>query len=222
MRTHVPPAFATRSTPRALLLGCLLAAPLLSGAGCENKTKPVIIKGPTVQPVPDARWGTMRAVHRVHIDAQKGDGREQIDVQGMIAVERPDRFRLQALGPGGIKLFDLVKVGGETKVVQAIVGADSSLQQTVLLSIGADLSAAYDLEPTVPSRRKNIDGKKGELRTVETERTVIAQQFKEVQGQSVPTHMEIENKALNYRVSIDVEQATLDEKLDPGLFRLPK
>src|SRR5689334_15838596 len=89
----------------------LLAGWLLLGAaaapGCDNANKPLIIKGPVVQPVEDARWNTMRAVHHVHIDAAKGDGREQIDVRGMIAVERPDRFRLQAFGPGGIVLFDL-------------------------------------------------------------------------------------------------------------------
>jgi hypothetical protein len=175
-----------------------------------------------VQPVADARWSTMRAVHRVHIDAAKGDGREQVDIHGMLAVERPDRFRLQAFGPGNIILFDIVKVGGDIKVIQGMRGADTSLQQKVLLSIGADLSAAYDLEPKLPSRQKILGLKEGELRVVETERTIRAQQFKEVQGQSVPTHIDIENSALNYKVSIDVESATLDDKLDPALFRLQK
>jgi hypothetical protein len=214
---------------RSILLGSLLlGAPVASavlgvtGIGCDNKTKPIIIKGPTVQPVADARWGTMRAVHRVFIDAAIGDGREQNTVRGMLAVERPDRFRLQALGPGGIQLFDIVKVGGEVKVIQSMAGASSSLQQKVLLSIGADLSAAYDLEPRLPSRVKNIGLKEGELRIVETERTVRCMQFKEVQGQSVPTHIEIDNTALNYKVVIDVESATLDEKLDPALFRMPR
>jgi hypothetical protein len=214
---------------RAILLGSLfLLAPAASavlgvtGIGCESKTKPIIIKGPTVQPVADSRWGTMRAVHRVFIDAAIGDGREQNNVRGMIAVERPDRFRLQALGPGGVQLFDIVKVGGEARVIQSLAGAGSSLQQKVLLSIAADLSAAYDLEPKLPSRVKNIGLKEGELRIVETERTVRCMQFKEVQGQSVPTHMEIDNTALNYKVIIDVESATLDEKLDPSLFRMPR
>lgn len=199
-----------------------LAAALVAMPSCDNSNKPVIIKGPIVQPVADARWGTMRAVHRVHIDAAKGDGRESIDVRGMIAVERPDRFRLQAYGPGAIMLFDIVKVGGDTRVIQGIRGADTSLQQKVLLSIGADLAATFDLEPRLPSRQKILGLKEGELRVVETERTIRAQQFKEVQGQSVPTHINIDNEALNYHVSIDVESATLDDKLDPGLFRLPK
>ena len=140
----------------------------------------------------------------------------------MVAVERPDRFRLQAIGPGGITLFDLIKVGGDVKVVQSMAGADSSLQQKVLLSIGADLSAMYDLEPVHPSHKKYVDLKVGELRIVENERTIRAQQFKEVQGQSLPTHIDIDNTALNYKVSIDVEQATLDDKLDPALFRMGK
>ena len=42
------------------------------------------------------------------------------DVRGLIAVERPDRFRLQAFGPGGVTLFDLIKVGGDIRVVQGM------------------------------------------------------------------------------------------------------
>jgi len=210
-----------RRTLSSVLLtsACLV---LLGQSGCDNANKPIIIRGPSVQPVQDIRWGTMRAVHRVSIDAAKGDGREQVSVRGMVAVERPDRFRLQAIGPGGITLFDLIKVGGDVKVVQSLAGADSSLQQKVLLSIGADLSAMFDLEPLHPSHKKYVDLKVGELRIVENERTIRAQQFKEVQGQSLPTHIDIDNTALNYKVSIDVEQATLDDKLDPALFRMGK
>ena len=168
----------------------------LAGLGCENKTKPIIIKGPVVQPVSDARWNTMRAVHHVHIDFPRGDGRDSLDVRGLIAVERPDRFRLQAYGPGNITLFDLIKVGGDIKVVQGMPGTDNQLEQKIL------------------------GLKEGELRIVETERTIRAQQFKEIQGQSVPTHVIIDNNALGYNVVIDVESASLDEKLDPALFRL--
>lgn len=215
-------AVRPRGTLRWLCLGLLLAGSgvVLQGAGgCDKSNKPIIIKGPSVQPVLDIRWGTMRAVHRVSIDAAKGDGREQITVRGMLAVERPDRFRLKAIGPGGITLFDLIKVGGDVKVVTSLAGSDSSLQQKVLLSIGADLSAMYDLEPVHPSHKKYVDLKVGELRVVENERTIRCQHFKEVQGRSVPAHVEIDNTALNYRVSIDVEEASLDEKLDPALFR---
>lgn len=209
---------------RRLLLAALLAPPLclgggLAGFGCASGTKPLIIKGPDVKAVADVRWRTMRAEHRVHIDAAKGDGREQTDVRGMIAIERPDRFRLRAVGPGGITLFDIVKIGGDIKIVQGVAGADSSLQEKVLLAIGADLAAAYDLEPRLPSRNKTVSEREEELRITEPERTVRLQQFKEVQGQSVPTRMEIRNSALDYNVTVDVESATLDEKLDPALFR---
>ncbi len=211
---------AWKSAVRVLFTTACLA--MIGQSGCDNANKPIIIKGPSVQPVQDIRWGTMRAVHRVAIDAAKGDGREQVTVRGMIAVERPDRFRLKAIGPGGMTLFDLIKVGGDVKVVTSMAGADSSLQQKVLLSIGADLSAMFDLEPLHPSHKKYVDLKVGELRVVENERTIRAQQFKEVQGRSVPTHVEIDNTALNYKVSIDVEEASLDEKLDPALFRMNK
>ena len=213
--------FAPRSLLRPLSTGAfLLALPLLFGCPSNGRPGVVIIKGPVVQPVADARWRTMRAEHRVQIDAAKGDGREQNSLRGVIAIERPDRFRLRALGPAGITLFDLVKVGGDIKVLQGVAGADSSLQQKVLLAIGADLSAAYDLEPRLPSRTKDVGLKEGEVRVVEPERTVRLQQFKEVQGQSVPTHIEIRNNALDYNVTIDVEKADLDQKLDPALFKL--
>lgn len=203
-----------------LALACTLSGVGLSGLGCDNKTKPIIIKGPVVQPVADVRWNTMRAVHHVHIDYPRGDGRGQLTVRGLVAVERPDRFRLQAYGPGNITLFDLIKVGGDIKVVQGMPGSEGQLEQKILLSIGADLAAAFDLEPRLPSRQKILGLKEGELRIVETERTIRAQQFKEIQGQSVPTHVIIDNTALGYSVTIDVESASLDERLDPALFRL--
>lgn len=219
-RSPLPPR--NRSLRDLTALGLLSLGLSLGGLACEPKNKPVIIKGPSVQPVPDSRWGTMRATHRVRIDAQKGDGREQINVRGLLAIERPDRFRLQALGPAGVQLFDIIKVGETVKVIQSVPGVDSALQGNVLRSLGADLSAAYDLEPKHPSRQKNVDLKFGELRIVETERTVRCTQFKEVQGMSIPAHLEIDNTALNYKVSIDVETANLDEKLDPALFRMTK
>jgi hypothetical protein len=189
------------------------------GLGCKSGPKPIIIKGPVVQAVADARWRTMQAEHRVVIDAPKGDGRETTTVRGLIAIERPDRFRLRAMLPGGITLFDIIKVGGETRIVKGVGVGDSSLQQKVLLSIGADLAAAYDLEPKLPYRTKDIGFKEGELRIVEPERSIRCQQFKEVQGQSVPTRIIITNSALDYTVTIDVESAILDVKLDPNLFR---
>lgn len=206
----------------AVLRACVMAF-VVGGAGCSGGSGPVVIKGPVVTPVADARWRTMQAEHVVQIDAAKGDGREQTSVRGVIAVERPDRFRLRALGPGGMTLFDILKVGGDVKVIQGVVGADSSLQQKVLLSIGADLSAAYDLDPKLPSRSKEVALKEGEVRVVEQpERTVRLSQYKAVQGQSVPTHMEIRNSALDYNVSVEVVSATLDGKLDPALFSASK
>ncbi len=216
----VSPHSPTRRWFRLFQSAVVACGLLGASASCSSGTKPVIIKGPLVQPVADARWRTMRAEHLVKIDAAKGDGREQSTVRGLIAVERPDRFRLRAIGPGGITLFDLVKVGGDIKVLQGVAAGDSSLQQKILLAIGADLSAAYDLEPKLPSRTKDVGLKEGEVRVVEPERTVRLQQYKEVQGQSVPTHIEIRNNAFDYNVTIDVEKADLDEKLDPGMFKL--
>ncbi len=208
---------SARRLRTALLCGLFL----VGAFHCGNGNKPATLKAPQAQPVAEARWNTMHAVHHVHIDAAKGDGRQVFDVRGMIAVERPDRFRLQAFGPGGILLFDILKLGGDIRVLVGIRGADPDMQQRLLLAIGADLTAAYDLEPALPSRQKIIGQREGELRIIEPERNIRAQQFKEISGQSVPTHLEIVNEASNYKVSIDVESITLDDKLDPALFHLP-
>lgn len=202
------------------LWGLLLGGAVL-GSGCDTKNKPIIIKGPLVQPVAESRWSTMRATHRVQLDLPKGDGREQFVLRGTVAVERPDRFRLQGFGPGDVTLFDIIKVGGDTRVIRTPPTSGSSLQEKILYSISADLSATYDLEPTLPSRQKTVGLKEGELRITENERSIRAGQFKEVQGMSIPTHIVITNSALNYTVTIDVESANLDEKLDPALFRRP-
>ncbi|MCU1281583.1 MAG: glycosyltransferase [bacterium] len=62
------------------------------------------------------RWHTMRAEHRVTVEASG----QKRTLRGLIAVERPDRFRLRALGPGGITLFDVVSVGGEVRIIESI------------------------------------------------------------------------------------------------------
>ena len=80
----------------------------LAGLGCENKTKPIIIKGPVVQPVSDARWNTMRAVHHVHIDFPRGDGRDSLDVRG-----------LKLTDPNNEKLFSLERTRAQLDTLVA-------------------------------------------------------------------------------------------------------
>ncbi|HEX9103206.1 MAG TPA: glycosyltransferase, partial [Polyangia bacterium] len=80
-------------------------------ASCAHAPPPA----PELLPASTA-WKTMRAEHRVTVEA----GGQRRTLRGLIAVERPDRFRLRALGPAGLTLFDIVSVGGQARVIEAI------------------------------------------------------------------------------------------------------
>ena len=81
-------------------------------------------------------------------------------LRGVIVVERPGRFRLRALGPGGITLFDLLSVDGRTTVVQSLRDPEGELFSRLLGSIAGDLASAYDL------RSRPSEGEATATRTV--------------------------------------------------------
>lgn len=186
--------------------------------------EPVSIHGPTVPPVADARWQSMRAVHYIHIDeAQTPSGRRVLSLQGLIAIQRPDRYRYQVLKPGIGLLFDILKIGNDIKIIESrLTRDDGNFLRKALESLGPDLGAAYDLEPRSNSLRRTLDLKDGELRLEEIGRSIATREFKDVQKMQIPTNIIINNELLNYRVSIHVETVTLDEPLDSALFRVPE
>ena len=174
-------------------------------------------------------WRTLRAEHKVTIVARAADGKEdQRALRGVIAVERPGRFRLRALGPGGITLFDLLSVDGKTSVLRSLRDPQGELFGRLLASIAGDLAAAYDLRPR-PSelgqggggggRSLRVDGR--DVLIVEPLRTVRLSEFRETGRGPAPTRMKIESTAGGYRVAIEAEGTILDDTLDPELFQAP-
>jgi hypothetical protein len=141
-------------------------------------------------------WQTMQAEHKVTIEAAG----QKRTLRGIIAVQRPDRFRLRALGPAGITLFDIVDVGGNVRVVQSIKDPNAGALAKILPSMAADLSAAYDLEPRPAGR--TVDG------------DVIREPGRVVH--ETPSSIEIESS--DYKVRVDVIRAETNVTLDPALW----
>lgn len=194
---------------------CLLALPALGPLpGCGPRPPVAAPAAPT----PDGGWRTLRAEHKVTIRATGADGKtSERSLRGLLAVERPDRFRLRALGPGGITLFDVLSVAGRVKVVEAIrdVTKDPTLGE-VVRSMAGDLAAAYDLAPRPPDRQVAVEGDAVVVR--EPGRTVRLSDFRAVGAERYPARVDIENDARHYRVTVESGETTLDEPLAPALF----
>jgi hypothetical protein len=134
-------------------------------------------------------WHTMRAEHRVTVEA----GGQK-------------RFRLRALGPAGITLFDIVSVGGQVRVVEAIKDPNASALGKILPSMAGDLQAAYDLTPRPPERTVARQG--GDTVIRENGRTI----------RETPSRIDIDNAAGAYKVHVDVGSVERDVTLDPALW----
>jgi hypothetical protein len=182
-------------------------------------------KRPTTPARADVGWKTMRAEHNVSLDVTKSDGtHDKRRLRGALAAERPGKFRLRALGPAGITLFDLLVVDGRVKVMEAIKDPRASALGQVIASLAGDLSAALLLEPAPAGRTvATEDGRVPERvpeRVIvrEPERVVTLSRFVAAGGHAVPTRIEVDNAPLHYHVEVDVGGLSLDEALDPALF----
>ncbi len=169
----------------------------LVAASCAHAPPPA----PADLPASTA-WKTMRAEHKVTVEA----GGQRRTIRGLIAVERPDRFRLRALGPAGLTLFDIVDVGGNVRVIEAIKDPNASALGKILPSMAGDLSAAYDLEPRPPER--TVTRQDGE--------TVIRENGRVVR--ETPARIDIDNTSGAYKVHVDVASVDKDVALDPALW----
>src|SRR5207302_9294372 len=162
---------------------------LLSACG------PSLPKGPTTLPRADTSWRTMRAEHRVALDVTRADGtHDQRKLRGALAAEMPGKFRLRALGPGGITLFDLLYVDGRVKVMEAIKDPKASALGAVIESLAGDLSAALLFRKQATTRVED-----GRLVVSEPERKVRLSKFVQISGHAVPSRIDIENFKLHYR-----------------------
>jgi outer membrane lipoprotein-sorting protein len=182
-------------------------------AGCAHAPKPA----PGVAPTIDGGWKNLRAEHRVTVDVTLDGGKhEQRKLRGAIAVERPGRFRLRALGPGGIALFDLLYKDGKVKVLQAIKDPASSALGPVIEALAGDLQASFNLEPAPEDRTLTIE--KDHVIVREKDRTVKLSSFASIQGRAVPLRIEVDNRARHYQVTVDASDVEVDTALDPALF----
>jgi hypothetical protein len=160
-------------------------------------------------------WRTLSAEHRVIVTVTLDGGKREVrTLRGVIAVERPDRFRLRALGPAGITLFDLLVKGGQPRVISAIRkpgdGAAGDALAGVIASLAADLACAYTLEPRPPGRTVQQDG--DAVVVAEPGRRVRLSRF----AAGLWRHAEITSG--RYAVVVEVDEAEADPALDPALF----
>jgi hypothetical protein len=169
----------------------------LFAASCAHAPPPAAADLPA-----SAAWKTMRAEHKVTVEA----GGQKRTLRGLIAVARPDRFRLRALGPAGLTLFDVVDVGGNVRVLQAIKDPNGSALGKILPSMAGDLSAAYDLAPRPPER--TVTRQDGATVIRENGRTIT----------ETPARIDIDNTAGGYKVHVDVVSVDKDVALDPAMW----
>jgi len=186
-------------------------------AGCPGRAQRPDPPPRAVAPTTDGGWRTMRAEHRVTVDVTLEDGKhDRRLLRGAIAVERPDRFRLRALGPAGITLFDLLFRHGKVTVLQAIKDPAASALGPIIEALAGDLSAAFTLEPAPAGRVVTLDATSAHID--EPERRVRLSAFTAIGGKVVPLRIEVDNRARHYTVSVEAHELALDVPLDPALF----
>lgn len=202
----------------------LLATALVVGCGPRSPAG-LQVAAPLAPLMAGQTWGrfrTLSAVHRVTIEVGDHGGGGRRALRGVIAVERPGRLRLRALGPGGVTLFDLLYRDGHATVLRSLVDPRGEAMGRLLPSITADLAAAYDLQPRPSGRRLLQAG--AELFIEEPGRRVHLRDFRDTGRGPAPARMRIEagpQASPSYLVEIEVESTTLDPELDPALFAAP-
>jgi hypothetical protein len=201
---HVTHFHGFRDTLRVikLVLGSplwLLLVALMLATSCAHTTGAT---GTVTRLASDRTWKTLRSEQKVTIEV----GGKRRSVRALLAVERPDRVRLVALGPAGLTLFDLYVIGGQRHVVRAIRDPNDPTMSKIMEAMVGDLGAAYDLEPRPAERRVQRDG----------EAVVVEQPG--VRVRETATRIDIENSALQYRVRVDVLSAETDVALDPEMW----
>jgi hypothetical protein len=154
------------------LASCLLLACLLAGCpgGQPAPTTTVKHEGRAV-PFKDAEallrrisevndgYGTLKSVHKVTAEiALGGDRTEKRSFRGVVAVQRPGFFRLQILGPMGVKFADLLYGQGRAQVLEVATSLrKSSRLPEILDSIAGDLRAIYRLDPLPHASRRTME-----------------------------------------------------------------
>jgi hypothetical protein len=143
---------------------------------------------------PDAAfgWQTLSAVHRVHVRSRDREGRPvERTIRGLfVAARQPDRFRVRALGPGDVTLFDLAyEGGGGCRVLEAARTPPPELSRALC----DDLAVAYRLGPLRASTAQIEYG-----------------DWRSIAGRPTPFSITIRDPSAGYEAEIRVVDVTLD------------
>ena len=200
---------------RALCVVSLISLPSLIGVamlpGCASQQPNLPATAPTIE----TGWRTMQAEHRVVVDFATADGkREKKALRGAIAIERPGKLRLAALGPGGIRLFDLLVINSQVTILYSFRAMAGSTFGAAIQSMAADLGAAYFLAPAASDRTIEKDATSVTIK--ENGHTVHLSRFVAARGHAVPTRIEAETE--RYHFVVDVVSIEIDKTLSPQLF----
>jgi len=142
-------------------------------------------------------WRTLRAEHRVVVRANG----EVKKLRGLFLARRGDgRFRVRALGPGDMTLFDVVGDPDRCRVLEAV----RTPPDEMVRALCDDLRWAYHL----PSSEKP---------TAE----ILYDDWREVSGRPTPWKIYIRNPRQNWDVSIEVRSIELDVTVDDAALPAP-
>lgn len=194
----------------------LLGAALWSSVGCRAQARLPAAAAPEVAGGTWGSWRTLAAEHKVVVTTTGEGNHQRRALRGVIAVERPGSFRLRALGPAGITLFDVLYRDGRTQILGRLADAAGPDSPALLSAVAADLAAAYDLAPRPPERTVSLRG--AEVVVEEPERTVRLRAFAKAGHGPAPSRMSIVDRAGRFAVEVEAEGTVLDEALDPALF----
>jgi len=178
------------------------AACALAILGCATAA-PAPPAGSSAVPAGAFAWRTLRAEHRVVLAAHDREGRPVVrKLHGLMLARRPDRFRVRALGPGDVTLFDLVAgAGGRCRLLEAA----RPPPEDIVRAVCEDLRWAYRLAP--PS-----GGEAPEIRYAD---------WQTVGREPVPMTIWLQNRARGYTVLIKAVRVELDVSVDDDALPAP-
>lgn len=158
----------------------------------------------------------MRAEQRVKVKVRNAESDETRSFLALLGIERPQRFRLRALGPGSVTLFDILYVAGDVQVVSALRDPKEGKLADLLRSVAGDLAAAYDLAPVPEERTRALED--GAVVVREPGRTTRLSEFKVQAGKVYATRIDIDNSARAYQVEVRTMATELDVSFDAELW----
>ena len=182
---------------------------LLLLGGCHTATWTAA--APTATPT----FHTLTAEHLVELEYQTANGTTRQRIRGLIAILRPDRFRLRVLGPGGIALFDLLSLPEGVHIVQSIRNATDPRSRELFSSIAEDLRLAYDLRGHAPATT-TLEANRVVARS--DSRVVTLGHFVSQDSAALFTDLQIDNRTLHYQVHVKVSNLRVNPPLDPDMF----